>query len=259
MITAQALNGSDRVRHAFFTREGGVSQGVYASLNCGFGSDDNPDHVTANRATAMDRLGLGGGDLLTLYQTHSATVFVAQDLWDPDQAPEADACVTKTPGVALGILTADCAPVLLADEEAGVIGAAHAGWKGALGGVAASVVDAMCGLGAECGRIHAAIGPCIRQPSYEVGPEFHTQFMDADSSSQGFFLDAKREGHFMFDLPGYLGQTLEALGLAAVETVPGDTCGDETRFFSYRRATLRGEKDYGRGLAAICIKEYGRR
>ncbi len=255
MITAQRLHEPGQVRHAFFTREGGVSQGVYASLNCGLGSADNPDHVAANRARAMDRIGLGGGALLTLYQTHSATVAIIDGSPDINPQLEADAAVTKTPGVALGILTADCAPILLVDEKAGVIGAAHAGWKGALVGVGEAGVDAMCSLGAECGRISAAIGPCIRQISYEVGAEFHAQFMDANASNEGFFNNSNRPGHFMFDLPGYLGKKLEDLGLGIVETVPGDTCGDETRFFSYRRATLKGEKDYGRALAAIYIKE----
>lgn len=255
MITAEALSRDGRVRHGFFTREGGVSEGVYASLNCGFGSGDNPDHVAANRGRAINRLGLDGGDLVTLYQTHSAGAVVVEEPWKPGEAPEADAFVTRTPRMALGILTADCAPVLFADETAGVIGAAHAGWRGALGGVLEAAVDAMCGLGAECGRIHAAIGPCIQQASYEVGPEFHDRFISADPSHAVFFKTAGRDGHFMFDLPGHLAKILKNLGLAAIETAAGDTCADEDRFFSYRRAAQRGEKDYGRALAAIMIGE----
>lgn len=263
MITAEALSRDGRVRHGFFTRQGGVSEGVYASLNCGFGSGDNPDHVAANRGRAMAKLnpdlnpgpGPEGGGLVTLYQVHSAVAVAVDEPWSPGEAPEADAFATRTPGMALGILTADCAPVLFADETAGVIGAAHAGWRGALGGVLEAAVDAMCGLGAECGRIHAAIGPCIQQASYEVGPEFHDRFISADPSHAVFFETASRDGHFMFDLPGCLAKILKNLGLAAIETAAGDTCADEDRFFSYRRAAQRGEKDYGRALAAIMIVE----
>jgi YfiH family protein len=259
MITCQALRGNERVNHGFFTRGGGVSEGVFASLNCGFGSGDDPDHVAQNRDRAMARLdpdlGLDGGALATLYQVHSADVAVVDEPWKPGQAPHADAAVTRTPGVALGILTADCAPVLFADETAGVIGAAHVGWRGALDGIVEAAVDAMCAIGAEPGRINAAIGPSIQQASYEVGPEFHARFMAACSSNQGFFTDAPRDGHFLFDLPGFLGSKLENLGLAAVETSADDTCADESRFFSHRRATRLGEKDYGRGLAAILIRE----
>ncbi len=259
MITSQALNRDGRVCHGFFTREGGVSEGVFASLNCGYGSGDNPDHVAQNRDRAMDLLGpdsgLNGGDLATLYQVHSADVVVVEEPWKPGQAPHADATVTRTPGVALGVLTADCAPVLFADETAGVIGAAHAGWRGALDGIVEAAVDAMCRIGAERGRINAALGPTIQKASYEVGPEFHARFMDAATANGEFFADAPRSGHFLFDLPGFLGRKLENLGLAAVETFPDDTCADENRFFSYRRATRLGEKDYGRGLAAILIRE----
>ncbi len=259
MITAEALSQDGRVRHAFFTREGGVSEGLYASLNCGFGSGDKSDHVAANRDRAMARLnpdpGLEGNDLVTLYQVHSAVAVAIDRPWSPGEAPQADAFVTRTPGMALGILTADCAPVLFADEMAGVIGAAHAGWRGALDGVLEAAVDAMCGLGAEGGRIHAALGPCIQQASYEVGPEFHDRFISADPSNAVFFKTAGRDGHFLFDLPGNLVKILKNLGLADIETTVGDTCTDEDRFFSYRRATQRGEKDYGRALAAIMIRE----
>jgi YfiH family protein len=255
MITSEALSRDGRVRHGFFTREGGVSEGVFASLNCGLGSGDNPDHVAQNRDRAMDKLGLDGGDLVTLYQVHSAAAVVVEEPWKPGEAPHADAAVTRTPGVALGILTADCAPVLFADETAGVIGVAHAGWRGALDGILEAAVDAMCGLGAVPGRINAALGPTIQKASYEVGPEFHARFMDAATANGGFFEDAPRDGHFLFDLPGFLERRLENLGLAAVETFPDDTCADEKRFFSYRRATRLGEKDYGRGLAAILIRE----
>jgi len=192
---------------------------------------------------------------VTVYQTHSADVVTVGEPWKADAAPSADATVTRMPGVALGVLTADCAPVLMADEEAGVIGAAHAGWRGALKGILEASVEAMCGLGARRQGIVAAIGPAIQQESYEVGPEFHAEFMDSDKRDGAFFRDSPRNGHFMFDLPGYVVGRLEALGLAAVEAVPDDTFGDEDRFFSYRRATQRREHDYGRGLAAIALKQ----
>ncbi|MDA1091026.1 MAG: peptidoglycan editing factor PgeF [Proteobacteria bacterium] len=258
MIVTETLNRSDRVRHAFFSRLGGISEGIFASLNCGFGSGDNPDHIAANRANAMRRLapdlGLDGGSLLTLYQVHSAKAVVVETPWKPGEAPQADAAVTKIPGIALGILTADCAPLLLADAAHGVIGAAHAGWKGALGGVVEATVSAMIGLGAEKDHIEAAIGPCIQQASYEVGAEFLDRFMDDDPANRDFFIASSRDGHFMFDLPAYLGRKLDHLGVA-FETVGRDTCADEGRFFSYRRATQHREKDYGRGLAAILLRD----
>ncbi|HIM41289.1 MAG TPA: peptidoglycan editing factor PgeF [Rhodospirillales bacterium] len=253
MITSQALNGKSRVRHGFFTREGGVSDGLFSSLNCGFGSGDNPDHITANRSLAMRRLGLEGDDLVTLFQVHSADVVVVDKPWKPGQAPRADAAVTRRPGIALGILSADCAPVLLADSEAGVIGAAHAGWRGALAGIVEATVEAMCVLGAERGRIGVAVGPCIQQDSYEVGAELRAEYLSASALSGDFFKPSDRDGHFMFDLPGYLGRCLDGLGLASVEGSDEDTCDDESRFFSYRRAIRRREKDYGRGLAAIFL------
>ena len=254
MIITEALNRTGRVRHAFFSRQGGVSKGIFASLNCGFGSGDNPDHIAANRANAMSRLDLSGAELLTLYQIHSATTVVVDAAWKPGEAPEADAAVTKVSGLALGILTADCAPVLMADAAAGVIGAAHAGWKGALAGVVDATVEAMVGLGAMKENIQAAIGPCIQQASYEVGAEFRDRFLVGDAANHDFFIAAVRGGHFMFDLPAYLGLTLDRLGVA-YETVGLDTCSDEDRFFSYRRATQRREKDYGRGLATIVLSE----
>ncbi len=254
MITAPSLKRFARVRHGFFTRRGGVSEGLFESLNCGFGSGDNPEHIAANRRAAMGRLGFEDGELLTLYQVHSADVVVVEEAWKPGEAPRADGAVTRVTGLALGVLSADCAPVLLADEEAGVIGAVHAGWKGALAGVAEAAVEAMRGLGAEAGRMAAVIGPCIQQASYEVGPEFRARFVDAEPLSGDFFIAASRQGHFMFDLPAYLARKLGALGVA-VETVSDDTCADESRFFSYRRATQCREKDYGRGLAAIVLSE----
>ncbi|MDA0305797.1 MAG: peptidoglycan editing factor PgeF [Proteobacteria bacterium] len=255
MITDHALSQKKRISHAFFTRQGGVSDGVYGSLNCGFGSDDNPQHVARNRTLAMHRLGASDDCLATLYQIHSASVAVVDHAWNPADAPQADGAVTNVAGLALGILSADCAPVLLADADAGVIGAAHAGWKGALNGVVEATIEAMCALGAEYARITAAIGPCIQQASYEVGAEFHQQFVDTQTGHGEFFEIAAKDGHFMFDLPGFLVRKMHDLGLAAVSSTSEDTCADEARFFSYRRATHRGENDYGRGLSAIMLKD----
>ena len=253
MIEAPGLNASPGVRHGFFTREGGVSEGDYASLNCGFGSGDERENVTENRARAMARLGLD--DLCTTYQRHGADCVTVTAPWTRDRQPRADAMVTDRPGLALGVLTADCAPVLFADPIARVVGAAHAGWRGALSGVLEAAVEAMAALGAEPGNIVAALGPCIGPDSYEVGPEFHAAFVAAGPANAAYFAPAKRKGHRMFDLPGYVAGRLEALGLASVATLAHDTHADAKRFFSYRRATLTGERDHGRLLSAIALAE----
>jgi hypothetical protein len=254
MITLDVLDG-DAIRHAYFTREGGVSEGMFASLNCGFGSADDPDNVARNRAIAMDRLGLAENRLVTCHQVHSAVVLTVETPWRRQDSPRADGMATARPGIALGVLAADCAPVLFADPEAWVIGAAHGGWRGALTGVMEATVAAMAGLGANPSRIRAGIGPCIAQQSYEVGPEFPGRFVAIDDSSAGFFVPAARDGHFRFDLPGYIAHRLARLGLGAVECAPHDTVADPERFFSYRRAYLTGEPDYGRALAAIALSE----
>jgi YfiH family protein len=251
MIEAESLGQVAGIRHGFFTREGGTSTGLFTSLNCGFGSGDDRDRVAANRRRAMDRLGRRGEDLVTGYQIHSAAVSIVDSAWQPEAAPKVDGLATRRPGVVLGILTADCAPVLFADAEAGVIGAGHAGWKGALTGISEAVVSAMESLGAARKRIVAAVGPCIHQVSYEVGPEFRATFVSEDPSCADFFVPSERAGHHRFDLPGYVRRRLEGLGLKSVEVLPHDTCGDANRFFSYRRATKQGERDYGRGLSAI--------
>jgi polyphenol oxidase len=252
VITLDVLAGGT-IRHAFFTREGGVSDGLFASLNCGFGSGDDPAKVTRNRAIAADRLGLAEDRLVTCHQIHSATVLTVETPWRRGEAPRADGMVTGRPGIALGVLAADCAPVLFADVQAGIIGAAHGGWRGALHGVMETTVAAMAALGAAPARIRAGIGPCIAQQSYEVGPEFPGRFAEIDAESGPFFVTAAREGHFRFDLPGYIAHRLARLGLAAVERAPHDTVTDPGRFFSYRRACLAGEPDYGRALAAIAL------
>lgn len=238
------------VVHGFFTRNGGVSQGVYASLNCGPGSDDDPAAVAENRRRAVHMLTGRPLPLVTCYQIHSPVCLTVDAPWPDDARPQADALATRTPGLVLGILTADCAPVLLLDPEARVIGAAHAGWKGAVGGVLASTVAAMESLGATRARIRAVVGPCIAQDSYEVGEDFRERF---GPQSEAFFrADGNR---WRFDLKGFCRAGLERLGLAAVNVLANDTCFEEDSFFSYRRKCLRGEPDYGRQLSAICITE----
>ena len=257
MIRLRGLDGEGAgcgIRHAFFTREGGVSEGLFASLNCGFGSRDDPRRVEQNRTIAAAQLGLPADRLVSCHQVHGTTALTVDRPWRRQNNPRADAMVTSTPGIALGILAADCAPVLFADPEARVVGAAHGGWRGALAGVMEATVAAMTGLGARTERIRAGIGPCIAQPSYEVGPEFRAAFAAADPESGRFFVTAERPGHFRFDLPGYIALRLGRLGLAMVEQALHDTAAEEKLFFSYRRACLRGEADYGRGLAAIALE-----
>jgi polyphenol oxidase len=251
-ITLEAF-AAPSIRHAFFTRAGGVSTGAYASLNCGVGSGDDPRHVAENRRRCAAALGVAADALVTCYQIHSAEAVAVEQPWTAERRPRADAMATRRPGVALGILTADCAPVLFADAEAGVIGAAHAGWRGALSGVTEAAVAAMTELGARRERVRAAIGPAIGPRSYEVGAEFPAPFLAEDRENAAFFALAPRPGHFLFDLGGYIARRLARLGLARIAQSGGDTAAEPDRFFSYRRACLKGEPDYGRGLSAICI------
>ncbi len=254
-IQTPALADLSGVQHRFFTRKGGVSAGLYSSLNCGYGSGDSPDNVRENRRRVAEIFGLGEPDLLTLYQIHSAEVLtVAQDRWTSPGAPKADGLVTDRPGVVLGVMAADCAPVLLADGEARVIGAAHAGWKGALAGVVEATIAAMEKLGARRERLKVAIGPCIGRDSYEVGPEFPAPFLAQDEANRAFFKQSPRAGHFIFDLAGYLVQRIARVGVAATAT-GHDTLRATDDFFSYRRNTLDGVRDYGRGLSAIALEE----
>jgi len=254
-VTLGALNDIEGMRHAFFTRAGGVSRGIYSTLNCGFGSGDDAACVRENRARAMATLDLAPERLSTLWQVHGDAV-VTLDAPLPDgERPRADAFVTKVPGVALGILTADCAPVLFCDPEARVIGAAHAGWKGAIGGVVEATLGAMAKLGADVSRIQAGVGPCIAQRSYEVGPEFPAPFLAEHPDNARFFAPGRVEGKWMFDLRGYVGARLDRAGVRAIHAVPNDTCGEADRFFSYRRSCLAGEPDYGRGLSAIVLED----
>ncbi len=253
MITLSALNEINRIRHAFLTREGGVSEGLYASLNCGASSGDDPERVTENRNRGLAMLDLPPAALVTVRQEHTAEVAVVEAPFAPGETPRADALVTTSPGLALGIVTADCAPVLLADRNRGVIGAAHAGWRGAVGGILDNTLTAMEKLGATRKTVVAAIGPCIGQRSYEVGSEFPAPFLAEDPANADFFAAASRPGHHLFDLPGYLARRLARLGVVSVTRLPADTCRDESRFFSYRRATLRGESAYGRQLSVIVL------
>lgn len=255
MITVSTLNEVLSIRHGFFTRQGGVSEGVFASLNCGLGSSDDPGRVAANRKTAVETLDVPVHCLATVHQQHTATVAVIGADWAPGQPPVvADAMVTDRSGIALGILTADCAPVLLADRKANVIAAVHAGWRGALGGILGNTVQAMVALGAKTSRIAAAVGPCIAQRSYEVGPEFPAPFLGQDPDNHFFFIASSREGRYFFDLPGYVARTLAKASVSEVARTPCDTFREESRFFSYRRAMLKGESDYGRNLSAIVLE-----
>jgi len=235
------------VPHGFLGRVGGGSEGLYAGLNCGIGSDDDPAAVAANREAALAAVA-PGACLLTPYQVHSADCATVDAPFA--ERPRADALATATPGLALGVVTADCAPVLLADLAAGVAGAAHAGWKGALAGVTDATVAAMEALGASRERIVAAVGPCIARASYEVDGGFRTRFLDDDVANERFFADG-RAGHARFDLEGYVAHRLAAAGVVRVETLGLDTYADERRFFSYRRSTHRGEPGYGRQIAII--------
>lgn len=249
---ADSITGAG-VRHAFFSRQGGVSDGIYGSLNCGFGSGDAEDRVAANRARAVASLDLPPESLVTLYQAHTTTALAVEAGFARDRIPTADGLATRTPGLVLGILSADCAPVLLADAEARVVGAAHAGWRGAKGGIVEATVEAMIRLGARPDRIVAGVGPCIGWASYEVGPEFRAEFVDSVPANETFFVPATRPGHFRFDLPGYVKGRLDALGVARADALDLDTCADADRFFSYRRNTLGGERRYGRNLSTIAL------
>ena len=270
-LATPGLSALPGLRHGFFTRRGGVSEGAYASLNCSLSGQDDRDRVRENRRRAMDALGLPAAALHGLQQVHGVAVAEVDAAgWTEGGGPAADALVTRRPGVALGIVTGDCAPVFFADAEAGVIGAAHAGWRGAAAGVIEETVAAMERLGAARARIAAAIGPCIAQASYEVGPDLRDAVLarvpppggredgrrSEPSNGPGdarFFSPGGREDRWRFDLAGYCAARLRALGLAAVETVAADTLADEARFFSHRRRTLTGGGPLGHQLSAIAL------
>jgi polyphenol oxidase len=241
------------IRHAFFTRQGGVSAGVYASLNGGVGSRDRADRVADNRTRMAAALGVGPDRLLTAYQIHSPDVLTVEAPWTSETRPRADAVVTRARALAVGVTTADCGPILFADPQAGVIGAAHAGWRGALAGIVEATVDAMERLGAGRTQIRAALGPMIRQDNYEVGPDLIARFRAEDAASDPFFRPAAREGHALFDLAGYIAARLRRADIRQVEDLGLCTYADAERFFSFRRSTHRAEADYGRHVNAIAL------
>ena len=242
------------VCHGFFGREGGASTGIYAHLNCGYGSGDAPDAVAENRRRVAEWMGPREPVLNSVHQVHGTTVIDLNKAWPDGRGPKADGLVSRTPGVALTVLSADCAPVLFADEGAGIVGAAHAGWRGALAGITDATITAMQRLGAAPETIRAAIGPCIRQESYEVGPEFEATFAAEAADNARYFVASDRPGHRRFDLPGYLEDRLVAAGLVCVDNLAHDTYGEPKRFFSYRRATHVGEEDYGRAASVIMLE-----
>jgi polyphenol oxidase len=253
MLASPLLAAIPGVRHAFFTREGGVSDGIYAGLNGGLGSNDDPVRIRENRRRMAAQLGVTPENLISAHQTHSADAIVATGPWQGTARPKADAIVTARERLAIGVTTADCAPVLFADPYARVIAAAHAGWKGALTGILESTIAAMEKLGAERGRMVVALGPMIRQQSYEVGSEFVERFLDANADYASFFLPAPRNGHAMFDLAGLIRLRLENAGVLMIDDLDVDTYADE-RFYSYRRSVHRKESDYGRHVHAIALE-----
>jgi YfiH family protein len=251
-LRSSALPG-EGVAHAFFTRQGGVSTGVYDSLNGGVGSKDDPACVAQNRARMAQALGVPATHLLVPYQIHSPDVLYVREPWAPEARPRVDGLVTDQPGVALGVTGADCGMILFADEKARVIGACHAGWKGAFTGVLEATVEAMVALGADRRRIVAVLGPTIGAASYEVGPEFVARFAEADADYARFFTPSPREAHAMFNLPGFIGMRLQKAGVGVFEDLGLDTYADPLRFFSYRRTTHMREPDYGRLVSAIAL------
>ena len=253
MIVSDFLKEQNGIRHGFFTREGGVSSDIYASLNCGFGSGDKAENVRENRARVAAKLGTTRTELVTVRQIHSSRVIVADAPWQPGEAPEADAIVTSTPSLAVGVLTADCTPILFADPEAAVVAAAHAGWKGARAGIIDAVIEAMEGVGACRDRICAAIGPTISATAYEVGPEFEAAFLDGNAENGKYFSRAAPHQRPHFDLPFYCRDRAQAARIANVEVLNLCTYQNESLFFSYRRSVHRGEADYGRQISAIVI------
>jgi len=252
-LASPLLSAIPGLRHAFFTREGGVSDGVYADLNGGLGSNDDPAKIAENRRRMAAQMGVAPAHFLSVWQIHSPDAVVATGPWKNASRPRADAMVTRSEGLAISVTAADCGPILLVDPNARVIGAAHAGWKGALTGIVESTVEAMEKLGAERSGIVAAIGPLIRQHSYEVGGEFVERFIEADAENGVFFIPSTREGHAMFDLAGFIRMRLENAGVLMIDDIGVDTYSDE-RCYSYRRSVHRKEPDYGRHVHAIALE-----
>jgi polyphenol oxidase len=254
MVKADTLS-LPGIRHAFFTREGGISAGLYESLNGGVGSHDTPAHVAQNRARMAASLGVAPPRFLTAYQVHSPNVIVAEAPWASEARPRADGIVTRMSELAIGVTTADCGPILFAEPQARVIGAAHAGWRGALSGVAEATIAAMEQLGAARSQIRAALGPMIRQRNYEVGPDLIDRFTVEDPASASFFVPASRPEHALFDLGGYIAARLRRAGIGHIEDLDLCTYADPALFYSYRRATHRAENDYGRHVNAIALQD----
>lgn len=252
-IEADCLAELSGIRHGFFTRAGGVSTGIYESLNCGLGSRDETSLVLENRSRVAAHLSQNADEVVTLYQVHSATALVIDKPLPRNDLPKADAVVTSTPGLVIGALAADCAPVLLADPEARVIAAAHAGWRGAVAGVVEAAIAAMEGIGARRARIVGAVGPCINQDAYEVGPEFEAELLGQDAANARYFKRATPVSRAHFDLPRYVGGRLAAARIATVEITAPCTYENESLFFSYRRSQHRSEPDYGRQISAIVL------
>jgi YfiH family protein len=250
-FVADRLAGLSGIAHGFFTREGGVSRGIYASLNCGPGSGDDAGAVQENRARVAKHLDAGG--LLTAHQAHGTTALVVDGPWPAGVRPKADALVTRARGLALGVLTADCAPILLAEPQAGVVAAVHAGWRGALAGIIESCLGAMEGLGARRPRVHAAVGPCIGREAYEVGPEFEAEFRAGDAASAGFFVRGGTGARPRFDLAGYALDRLRRAGVAEAQGLGVCNFTLQDELFSYRRSRVRGDADYGRQISAIVL------
>ena len=251
MITLGVLSDLPGIRHGFMTRAGGVSDGIYDSLNCGLGSDDDLEHVRENRRRVLQMAGIPAKTLLTAYQVHSPDVLVVEEEWRDGPRPKVDALVTTRQNIAIAASHADCVPILFADPDARMVAAAHAGWRGAVGGVLQATVKQMCALGARPERIRAGVGPCIGPASYEVGPEFPAPFLAQNPANARFFRPAQRAGHHMFDLESYVAAELAAMKLGAIEVAHRDTCAEAETFFSYRRSCLRKEPDYGRHVSVI--------
>lgn len=254
VVSSSVLKKIPSVHHAFFTREGGVSHSLYSSLNGGLGSQDNSEHIMENRQRMAGFLQIEPQNFLSLYQIHSKNVVVVDQPWNANSRPQADAMVTDQPGVALAIATADCGPVLFVDAQSGVIGAAHAGWKGAIGGILEATIEAMEQLGANRLHVTAVLGPTISQEAYEVGEDFKSVFCNSQQEYQQFFKPGQNDGKFYFNLPGFIKYRLNLLNIKCFQNLSLCTYQDEKRFYSYRRSTHQQENDYGRLISAICLK-----
>ena len=253
IVRSTQLETLSRVQHGFLTRAGGGSEGAYESLNCGRANGDDKEHVAENRRRAVMAVD-PKASLCTARQVHGINAVTVDTAWPAEHPPHADALITNRPGLALGITTADCAPVLIADRTAGIVAAVHAGWRGALAGVIEATITAMVGVGGTPDHMIAAVGPCIAQRSYEVGPEFSAPFLDQDPANRRFFEKSPKKMHFHFDLAAYVGSRIGQSGVRTAEILRLDTCTDEARFFSYRRACLRGETAFGLGLSVISLR-----